>query len=307
MRTTGIVTALGTWLVAAVLLTGCTPARSQADLQKPMLVHGGGGTRIAVYEYGDPGGPEVLLVHGFSQSHLSWAKQYRAPAMQHLRIVVIDLRGHGASEKPTNAEYYSSSDVWADDVAAVIEAKSLRKPVMAGWSYGGYIISDYVRKYGDGRLGGIVFVGAGTQVRTDDSKTHYGPGIKHLLGMLDPRQEVNIPSTVEFIKACTAKPLPADEFQEALAYNMAVSPEVRAAMSSRRIDSSDVLVKISVPVLIVHGEKDPVILPAAGDYIAGKVKHAKKSYYPNAAHSPFLEEPERFNRELAEFAKQPGN
>jgi non-heme chloroperoxidase len=293
-------------VATALLLFTCVSVWSQesSEPQKPMLVAGAGGTKIATYEYGNSSGPEILLVHGFSQSHLSWGKQYKSPSMQKFRIVVIDLRGHGASDKPTSVESYNNSDVWADDVNAVIKAKSLKKPVIVGWSYGGFIISDYVRKYGDANLGGIVFVGAATQMGTEDAKTHYGAGMKPLMGMLDPRQEINIPSTAEFIKTCTANPLPTDEFSEAFAYNMAVAPETRLALVSRKIDGNDALPKIKVPVLIVHGEKDTIVLLTSADYIADKVKHAKKSYYPNAGHNPFMEDPERFNRELAEMASR---
>ena len=65
--------------------------------QMPIMVVGSGGTKIAVYEYGDPTGPEVLLVHGFTGSHLAWAKQYKSPMLQKFRIVAMDLRGHGAT------------------------------------------------------------------------------------------------------------------------------------------------------------------------------------------------------------------
>jgi pimeloyl-ACP methyl ester carboxylesterase len=43
-----------------------------------------------------------------------------------------------------------------------------------------------------------------------------------------------------------------------------------------------------------------------GDYIASKIKQAKKSYYPDAGHIPFMEDPARFNRELAELASKVG-
>ncbi len=106
--------------LAILLLCVLGPAWPQEKIepQKPMLIAGGGGTRIAVYEYGDSAGPEILFVHGFSQSHLSWAKQYESPALQRFRIVVIDLRGHGASEKPTDVENYNNSKLWADDINA---------------------------------------------------------------------------------------------------------------------------------------------------------------------------------------------
>ena len=293
-------------LLAILLLCVLSPAwpQEQVEPQKPMLIAGGGGTRIAVYEYGDPAGPEILLVHGFSQSHLSWAKQYESPALQKFRIVVVDLRGHGASEKPTDVESYNNSKLWAGDINAVLAGKKLRRPVIVGWSYGGFVISDYVREYGDGNLGGIVFVGAATQLGTEAAKAHYGPGLDLLAGMLDLRQEINIPATAEFVRITTVNPLPADQFLQAFAYNMAVSPEVRAGLVSRTIDSNAALAKIKVPVLIVQGEKDSIVSVAAADYIADKVKHARKSYYPNAGHVPFVEDPERFNRELAAMASR---
>jgi non-heme chloroperoxidase len=267
--------------------------------QQPMMIPGGGGTRIAAYEYGDAGGLEILLVHGFSQSHLAWAKQYQSPTLQQFRIVVIDLRGHGASEKPTDAGSYNDSRVWAQDIHAVLKAKNLQKPLVAVWSYGGFIISDYVREYGDGELAGIVFVGAVTQMGTQDAKGHYGAGMKVLLGMLDARQEINIPATAQFIRTAIAGPMSAEEYETILAYNVAVSPEIRSALLSRVVDSNDALARITAPVLIVHGEKDTIALGAAADHIGSKIRHAKKSCYPNAAHCPFMEDPDRFNQELA--------
>jgi non-heme chloroperoxidase len=293
---------------AAVLTISCVSgwAQDKPEAQKPMMVAGGGGTKIAVYEYGDPNGPEILLVHGFSQSHLSWSKQYNSPMMQKFRMVAIDLRGHGASEKPTNAESYDNSKVWADDINAVIKAKNLKKPIIVGWSYGGFIISDYVREFGDSNLGGIDFVGAATQLGTEDAKSQFGPGLEPVGRMLDPRQEVNIPATAQFLRLTTAAPLPSEEFEQAFAYNMAVSPEVRLGLLSRKIDGNDALAKITVPVLVSHGQKDIMVLVASGDYIASKIKQAQKSYYPDAGHIPFMEDPERFNRELAELASKVG-
>src|SRR5690606_27427995 len=230
-------------------------------------------------------------------------KQYRSPALQRFRIVVIDLRGHGASEKPTNVQSYNHGKVWAEDIHAVLTAKELKKPLVVAWSYGGFIVSDYVREYGDGNLAGIVFVGAVTQMGTSDSKGHYGPGMKLLLGMLDQRQEINIPSTAEFVRTLLGGSISPETYEEAFAYTMAVSPEIRSGLLARTIDSTDALARIHVPVLVAQGEKDTIVLAAAADFIATKVEHAKRSFYPNAAHCPFMEDPERFNRELAAMAE----
>ena len=47
------------------------------------------------------------------------------------------LRGHAASDKPPNLESYNNSKVWASDIDAVIKAKSLKRPLIVGRSYGG--------------------------------------------------------------------------------------------------------------------------------------------------------------------------
>ena len=59
-----------------------------------------------------------------------------------------------------------------------------------------------------------------------------------------------------------------------------------------------------VPVLATYGTKDTVALPIAGEHIVEVCKRATGSFYEGAGHAPFLEDPERFNRELADFARK---
>ena len=90
-----------------------------------------------------PAGLPILLIHGWSQSLLCWTKQYEGELQDQFRLVAVDLRGHGMSEMPLEAEQYVDSDKWADDVAAIIDQLTLDKPILVGWSYGGFVISDY--------------------------------------------------------------------------------------------------------------------------------------------------------------------
>src|SRR4030095_351178 len=59
----------------------------------------GGGLQLAVPEYGQPHGKAILLIHGFSACHLGWSKQYQSPLADEFRLVCLDNRGHGMSEK----------------------------------------------------------------------------------------------------------------------------------------------------------------------------------------------------------------
>jgi non-heme chloroperoxidase len=56
-------------------------------------------------------------------------------------------------------------------------------------------------------------------------------------------------------------------------------------------------------VLVTHGTMDRIILAAAGSYTAAHVRGARLSLYDGVGHSPFFEDPTRFNRELAEFVR----
>ena len=136
-------------------------------------VVGGAGTNLHVREWGRPDGQPLLLIHGWSGNHLCWARQVAGDPLDEFRIVALDLRGHGMSDRPLDAELYTDAGVWAADVAAVIDQCGLHRPVLVGWSYGGFIISDYVRAHGQDGIGAINFVAAA--VTLDATFSNIGP------------------------------------------------------------------------------------------------------------------------------------
>ena len=97
---------------------------------KTHTVRGGSGLRLHVREWGKADGPPILFIHGLSQNHLCWAKQYESALADEFRLVACDLRGHGMSEAPLELEHYTDSQLWADDVAAIIEELALDRPVL---------------------------------------------------------------------------------------------------------------------------------------------------------------------------------
>jgi pimeloyl-ACP methyl ester carboxylesterase len=65
-----------------------------------------------------------------------------------------------------------------------------------------------------------------------------------------------------------------------------------------------VLRGLEVPVLVAQGRADSVVLPALADHILAPCPTASPSWYDGVGHAPHLEEPERFDRELAAFARR---
>ena len=257
------------------------------------------GLNLAVQEWGNPRGLEILLIHGFNQSHLSWQRQVDDPALAaDFRMVTLDLRGHGSSDKPLEKDRYAHAR-WGDDIAAVIRATGLRRPVLVGWSFGGNVICDYVRSFGTKNIAGINFVAAAA--KTDQA--FFGPGRENFPAMLSEDLAANIAGTRGFLRACFDRQPTEDEFEIMLAFNMVVPAPVRAAIMARPSNPGDALAGIRCPVLVTHGAADRILLATLGKFTAATVPGAKLSLYDGVGHAPFWEDTPRFNQELAAFVR----
>jgi non-heme chloroperoxidase len=265
-------------------------------------VTGGGGLQLYVEETGNPNGRPILFIHGFSQCRLAWSKQMDSDLAQDFRLVAMDIRGHGLSEKPREA--YNDPKLWADDVQAVIQTLGLDRPILSGWSYGGVIICDYLRFYGEDRIGGINLVGAVTKLGTDAALAVIGPDLlANVQGLFSADVEESVRTIQTFLRLCVyEEPSPRD-FYFFLGYNMIVPPYVRQGLFSRALENDDLLPQIRKPVLITHGEKDALVLLTAAQQHAAAIRQAQTSFYPNVGHAPFWEDAPRFNRELRAFAE----
>jgi non-heme chloroperoxidase len=267
-------------------------------------VAGAGGVNLHVREYGRRTGIPILLIHGWSQSHLCWRRQYEGSLRDEFRLVAFDLRGHGMSEAPLQAAQYADGDTWADDLAAIIDRLALDRPILVGWSYGGFVIGDFVRQHGEKNIAGINLVGAIVGLGPKDAPL-IGPGfLENAPGMCEADLPTRIAAVRRFVHSLFAKPIPADDLETALAFNMIVDPKVRALLMQRELDYAAALESIRAPVLITQGRSDLMVHPAMADRIRGHCKGAEISWYDDIGHAPFLEDPDRFNRELAIFAKK---
>jgi non-heme chloroperoxidase len=187
-------------------------------------------------------------------------------------------------------------------VAAVIDQTGLDQPTLVAWSYGGYIVADYLRAYGDARISGINLVGAAVILRPP-AFDHIGPGmLENAPEMCVPDVFANTAATRRFLRACTSRPLNDDELAAALAWNMVVPPAVRGALLSRELDGSDALASTSVPVLVTHGQGDAIVLPSMAEHTLTVCPAATASWYDGVGHMPFWEASDRFDRELADLA-----
>ena len=272
-------------------------------MMRTHTVVGGGGVSLHVVETGETKRPAILLLHGISQTWLAWHRQLNSELAANFRIVAMDLRGHGRSSKPRHA--YQDSQLWADDVRAVIQALKLDRPILCGWSYAPLIILDYVRHYGEDNIAGMQFIGGVTRLGSAQALASLTPEFRGLFsGLFSNDAEESMRSLNGLLHLCfVTGPSQADAYL-LLGCALATPPHVRHAMFSRSLDNDDVLASLRRPVLITHGTADAVVKSDVVREHIAHIKHAQVDLMEGAGHAPFWENSIAFNQRLAAFARE---
>ncbi|WP_213545946.1 alpha/beta fold hydrolase [Vannielia litorea] len=270
------------------------------------VITGHGGCPISVAEYGAPEGPPILFVHGWSQSHLSFARQFTAPELARFRMVGFDLRGHGASGKPVEASAYTGSEPWAGDIAAVIDALALTRPLLLGWSMGGKALCDYLALHGDAALFGTAMIGTGPTsgkfIPPEARELRMADSAVLAKGMLSEVLAENLAATEAFLRACFHQQPAPDDFATMMGFNMMCPPEIRGQTRQRHADYRPAARATTRPCLVVWGAHERIMPRPIFDECAATFAFAEPHVFEDSGHAPFWEEPARFNALLAEFA-----
>lgn len=225
--------------------------------------------------------------------------QFEGALADEFHLIAFDLRGHGWSDKPDDADAYHDARRWADDVAAALQTCGVTRAVLVGWSFGGRVILDYLASYGPAAVAGINFVAA----IIGEAREFYGNKIGTIRGTIDPDPMASIDGTRRFLHACFERQPEAGEFERMLAYSAMVPPAIRAKLLGLKLDAAELLASLNVPVLFTHGTRDGIVALAMSHYGQKTVPEGRISLYEGIGHSPFLEDTERFDRELADFVR----
>ncbi|AHK33438.1 AB hydrolase superfamily protein ydjP [Rhodococcus opacus PD630] len=223
------------------------------------------------------------------------------------RVIAVDLRGHGYSGAPDTG--YADSAVWAGDVDAVLTAEGVASgAVLLGWSYGGLVICDYLASHGTSAVDGVVFVGAITSIGRGEAGGKVGAAMRAAIpGAMSEEPREAIRALGAFGNALTGPPEGKGAQSQALfGASLATPPRVRAALFNRSASHDDLLRSLDVPVLVLHGTEDSVVDVSAGRHAAELIPQARASFWEGCDHGPFVEDPERFVKEVGEFVDNLG-
>ncbi len=276
----------------------CADAIDIPQPHKTHMIAGGNGVKLAVQEWGNLEGVPILFAHAWSQSHMGWLPQIKSDLASKYHLITFDHRGHGNSEKPLVKEQYNHGDIWADDLASIINELHLKDVTLVGWSYGTIVIADYLNKYGSENVHAINIVGGITALGVERVENYFGSGINDSMEAMNPELATQSAAIVRVARMMLPSDLDKEMYGFLIATNMLTPSFVRQAMIERSADYLELYKQLDVPVLFSHGTEDIGILPIAAEEGARVTPNGKLSLYEGANHGPHWHDPKRFNKEL---------
>lgn len=262
------------------------------------------GVRLYCQDLGS--GPAVVLVHGGCMSHRVWESQVNALVEAGFRVIAPDLRGHGDSDKPVGPY---TAQRYADDLAALLDAREIDECVLVGWSLGATIAATFAGCYGD-RLSGLILVSSSLFRGLAPPEVNEGDESGLPIRRMIENQRTNRPRGMErFVSGMFAG---ANEWTIRWLWSIGMETPMRVAIKTLEIyvelDYATIreeLRETAVPSAVFHGALDRAATVADAESIAANVlRNGTFVLFENSAHAPFLDEPTRFNDELLAFLEK---
>lgn len=258
-----------------------------------------GGT-IRYRDVGD--GFPIICIHGWGASG-EFLDGTVASLSSRFRILVPNLRGHAGSSPFAEGTSFSQL---GDDIDALIRKENLDRVVLLGWSLGAMVAWDYLDRYGDARIAGLIVIEMVPRLLNDEQWSHgLREGRDELVfgrSLAAMRADWNAFTGV-FIPRVFAPDASAERIAEGRELAGRNDPESMARLWSALVtqDHRETVTKIRVPTLIIHGARSQLYEREASRWLADRIAGARLECFEHSGHAPHLEEPERFEKLVDEF------
>lgn len=252
-----------------------------------------GGLELAYDDVGS--GVPLLFVHGWPHDRSLWAAQLSGLPTQ-ARCLAPDLRGFGGS---TVVPPFSI-DQYADDLAAFLTLLGIEQAVICGLSMGGYVAMSMLRRHRK-FVRGLVLASTRSTADSDEAREKRMRLVtfveEHGVEALAGRQLRAMVGVTTF----DSRP----DVLESLRMLMARAPRggVTGALRAmaERADSTELLSKADVPVLVVSGAEDTFTPPSEMSALASAIPGARLETIAAAGHVCAYERPAAFNHVVSEY------
>ena len=254
---------------------------------------------IAVCEFEGPG-PAVVLIHGNSSSSRAFSRQLDGPVGKRLRLVAVDLPGHGASDDAKDPSAYSLPG-HARAVRATVDALGLGKARFVGWSLGGHIALEMAPDLPKAR--GFLIFGTPPIGSREHMQEAFlpNPAMKFAFQEIIDRDDA-LPYLAAFFRPGFAD-VPRFFLEDILRTDgRARSGLAASAQNGDFRDEVGVVRNLTVPLAVVHGGDERLV---NGRYFASLAMptlwRGAVQTIPRAGHTPQWETPEAFDALIDAF------
>ncbi len=238
--------------------------------------------------YDDHGiGLPVIFLHAFP---LNTELATELLKEQRYRLVAPDWRGFGES---TIDNAVSTMELFADDVAGLMDTLGMQRAILCGLSMGGYAALAFLHKYPQ-RLSGLILANTRPGADSDEVKAN-----REQLAVLAETQgngsiaDLQIPKLI-----CDATRQNYPEVEARIRRMIAAATPSGIAAAARgmaqRADLTHILPTMPCPTLVIVGERDALTPPEVAQAYAASIPGAQLAVIPSAGHLSNLEQPEIF-------------
>lgn len=250
------------------------------------------GVTLNYVESGKQGKTPVILLHGYTDSWRSFEKVIPKFSSEYY-VVALTHRGHGGSSKPTAG--YQIQD-FANDVAAFISEKKLKRCIIVGHSLGG-LIAQHVAISHPQHTQSLVLVGTGAFFADN-------PGIPEFIDEVSKlRDSVAYDFAAAFQRSSMYRQVDSTQLDVFIRESLKVPSHVWRAVGSE-IMSTDFrteLDKISAPTLILWGSQDGTCPWSDQGDLAWGIPDATLKAYKDIGHSVHWENGDQFVKDIESF------
>jgi pimeloyl-ACP methyl ester carboxylesterase len=250
------------------------------------------GVTLDYFESGDIQGPPVLFVHGWGDSWRLWESALRFIPPQ-FRSVCLSQRGFGDSDKPESG--YRQAD-FVRDLKDFMNALEISEVTLVGHSMGGMIAHYFAIEYPK-RVNRLILVATTRSGQVSDVLKSEAQGLRDLQDPIAP----------QFYRELEVGPMGIEPPREVLDTVIFEIMKVPARVLQQAMDGmleenhAERLSEITVPTLILYGEKEMYFPEPQQQAMADVIPNARLKCYPNAGHGVPWELPEQFGRDVAAF------
>jgi pimeloyl-ACP methyl ester carboxylesterase len=241
--------------------------------------------------------PTLVLLHAFPFTSAMWEAQ--RPLADRFPMVTLDFPGFG--DEPGIDEEMLSMKRCAEFVEGELEGRGIERAILCGLSMGGYVAFECWRRFPE-KIAGLILADTKATADTDEGRQkrydaaerigrgEYRAYVDELLdGLLTNETRSSRPDVVERVRAIAASILPETAIAALL------------GMASRS-DSTPLLPSITVPTLLIFGEKDGVTKVGEGRTMAAAIPNARLVTIAGAGHLSNIERPGEFNEAVSRWS-----